>query len=66
MNYKDLDISDGGAASRLFAGIAAGKTTGKEKDEILKGLRQYCGQDTLAMVKLVDVILVRIKFESRP
>jgi len=55
-SYSDLDVADGGSASRYGAALIAGAVQGIEKDKIIKDLRAYCRLDTLAMVKLVDVI----------
>ena len=54
MSYDNMAIADG-----LQAGIAYEKLTGdeidsKEKERLRKALLAYCGQDSLAMVKLLE------------
>ena len=56
LSYKDLEIQGGGDASQLYASVILGLIDGEEKETILKNLREYCGMDTYAMVKLLDVI----------
>lgn len=56
MSYADLDIKEGGAASRLYGDFVKGKLGASEKEKLMAGLRVYCEQDTLAMVKLLDVL----------
>lgn len=55
-SYSDLDVSDGGAASRMGAAIIAGKLNDEQLEEVSRGLREYCGLDTLAMVKILEVV----------
>jgi len=52
LSYKVLGIQEGGAAQRLWMeAVLDGKRDG-EKDKILDDLVEYCGLDTLAMVKI--------------
>ncbi len=56
LSHKDLDISDGGSAQRLWMeAILDGKRL-DEKDKILSDLVEYCGLDTLAMVEIFNVL----------
>jgi hypothetical protein len=53
--YDGLDIAEGGAASNAFAGLY------KEKDperiaKVRTDLLAYCKMDTLAMVKIMEVL----------
>jgi hypothetical protein len=53
--YDGLDIADGGTASNAFAGLYYEK----DRDRIAKvraDLLKYCKLDTLAMVKIIDVL----------
>ena len=55
LSYKDLEVQEGGAASlgwlrMIESGDAA------ERDVLAKGLLDYCGLDTLAMVELLQVL----------
>jgi hypothetical protein len=60
LSYSELAIQGGGDASTLYAGIMTGKVTGEDKEKILNDLKEYCGLDTLAMVRLLDVIYSKI------
>lgn len=52
LNYADLNVSDGGSASLLYAELK------NHPEEIQKqhreDLLEYCGMDTLAMVKILE------------
>ena len=56
MNYADLAISDGIAAVRAYVQLMDPNVSEAAKKKIRKDLLIYCGQDTLAMVKLVEVL----------
>jgi len=56
MSYDNLNVTDGGEASRLGSLILEGKVEGDTLKETIAALKEYCGQDTLAMVKLIEVI----------
>jgi hypothetical protein len=60
-SYADLDVSDGGEASRIGAAIINGKLTGDDLEKAARGLREYCGLDTLAMVKILDVVFKKLE-----
>ena len=57
MSYDDLEICDGGMASSNYEVMICSQTAPDEKELIKNALLKYCGQDTLAMVKLRDVLL---------
>lgn len=61
MSYDNLNVTDGQEASRLGSLILEGKLEGDPLKETIASLKEYCGQDTLAMVKLVEVIYSYIK-----
>lgn len=54
MSYRGLEIADGGSAIAAFAYMAMGKYSADEVANVKVNLLAYCGQDTLAMVKLHD------------
>jgi len=56
LSYEDLDIQNGLVASGIFRGVLSGALVGVEKEKVLSDLREYCGLDTLAMVRLLEVI----------
>jgi predicted RecB family nuclease len=55
-NYDDLDIRDGSTAGAMFTQSISNKTSAKEKEKIRHDLLKYCERDTLAMVKLYEVL----------
>ena len=55
LSYEDLEVQEGGAASLGWLRmIESGDKTVKE--DIARGLLEYCGLDTLAMVRLLEVL----------
>jgi len=54
LGYDDLEISDGATASARFAEIEAGGIHGPERERMAVALREYCGRDTLATVKILE------------
>lgn len=61
LSYNDLEIKEGGTASELFLKtILETNLLQAEKDNIYKNLKEYCGLDTLAMVRLIQVLYENI------
>ena len=60
MSYTNLAIREGNQASLEYARMIDSATPSKEKNRIRKDLLIYCGQDTLAMVKIRDELLKRL------
>jgi len=56
MSYKNLLVQDGGMAADTWNRIVTGQFSKKEAQEYIDGLREYCGLDTLAMVKIWEVL----------
>lgn len=54
MTYKGMAVADGLAAMRAYARLMDPRTTPEERAKIMADLKAYCGQDTLAMVRIVD------------
>lgn len=52
LSHKDLDISDGSSAQRLWMEAVLDGKRESEKDQILSDLVEYCKLDTLAMVEI--------------
>ncbi|HEX7259713.1 MAG TPA: DUF2779 domain-containing protein [Candidatus Saccharimonadia bacterium] len=57
LTYSDLAIQKGDVASKLWEQTAQGKITGKQAEKIYADLRIYCGQDTLAMVRIYEFLM---------
>ncbi|MDE2039666.1 MAG: DUF2779 domain-containing protein [Elusimicrobia bacterium] len=54
MTYKGLAIAEGGAASIAYMNLMDGKLPQAEAKATRDALAEYCGQDTLAMVKVLE------------
>jgi predicted RecB family nuclease len=60
MSYAKLAIQDGIQATLGYLRMIDPSTLSEEKERIRKNLLTYCGQDTLAMVKIREVLLKQI------
>lgn len=62
LSYKELEIQEGGTASSTWFDIVHGdnKNNQSYKDQKTKALKEYCCLDTLAMVKIFDVLESKI------
>ena len=60
MSYENLSIQDGMQASLDYLRMIDSETSQDEKARIRSDLLTYCGQDTLAMVKIREELLKRI------
>jgi hypothetical protein len=56
LGYDDLEIRDGGQAMLRFGEMIRPETTGDRRLQIRRDLLAYCERDTLAMVRLVEVL----------
>lgn len=56
MTYEGMAIGDGGAAMTKFARMALGQCSRTECEATRRDLLTYCGQDTMAMVRLHEVL----------
>lgn len=54
MTYAGLAIRDGAAAMQAYTRLMTDKLTPAERAKIIEDLKAYCGQDTLAMVRILD------------
>src|SRR5208337_4267091 len=54
MTYEGMEVADGQAAGLAWESLVRGELDGWEREKIRKALLDYCGQDTLALVKLLD------------
>ena len=61
MSYENLGIHNGTEASDQFMAFMTGKQTTEQTEQMMANLHEYCGQDTMAMVRLLDVIQKVIK-----
>ncbi|HUT39358.1 MAG TPA: DUF2779 domain-containing protein [Methanoregula sp.] len=56
LSYEGLEIADGDAALVTFAMMAQGKMDTGEMEQKRAALREYCKMDTLAMVRLHEML----------
>jgi Domain of unknown function(DUF2779) len=61
MKYENLEISDGMAAGLAWAQFIDPTTSLAEKTRLRKALLEYCKQDTLALVMLLDVLQKHVR-----
>jgi hypothetical protein len=54
MTYEGMEVRDGRQAGVAWESLVRGNLDQVERDRIEKALRAYCGQDTLAMVRLLE------------
>lgn len=60
MSYDDLAIGEGGAAVDAYLQLMDPNVSETAKKQIRKHLLEYCGQDTMAMVRLVEVLMEKV------
>lgn len=56
LTYDGLEISEGATASLRYLKVITGKLDGDEAQATYAALREYCGLDTLAMVRLCEAL----------
>ena len=56
MTYEGMEVADGQAAGLVWKSIVAGECSETERQQKRKALLEYCCQDTLGMVKLVELL----------
>ncbi|MEZ4752263.1 MAG: DUF2779 domain-containing protein, partial [Bdellovibrionota bacterium] len=56
MSYSGMSVSDGVSAQAAFAKLQEPSLSASQREEVRKGLLEYCKQDTLAMVELLRVL----------
>ena len=61
MSYDNLGIHNGTEASDQFMNFMLGKQTPAQTATMMQNLHEYCGQDTIAMVRLLEVVQKFIK-----
>jgi hypothetical protein len=59
LSYEGLAVPDGQAAARRYQEAVWGDMSEHAKEEVFNDLLQYCGVDTLAMVRLYDELVRR-------
>jgi hypothetical protein len=59
MSYEGMAVTNGQDAGLAWEALVRGGLSSDERDRTRNALLDYCGQDTLAMVKLLDKLVVR-------
>jgi hypothetical protein len=54
LNYSNLEISNGGMAQDAYKRAVHAQTNKEQKEAIKQAMLEYCKQDTLAMVKIMQ------------
>ena len=64
MSYENLGIHNGTEASDQFMNFMIGKQTPAQTAEMMQNLHEYCGQDTIAMVQLLEVVQRKLQNQT--
>jgi len=56
MGYEGMEVDNGLDASALFAYMAKGKYNREQASRVRESLLEYCGVDTMAMVRLIEAL----------
>jgi predicted RecB family nuclease len=59
MTYEGMAVPDGLTAGLVWQTLIEGKSTKAEREAMRKALLDYCGQDTLALVRLLKMLQSR-------
>jgi predicted RecB family nuclease len=54
MSYEGMEVPNGQAAGLVWEKMIGGEATETERSAMRKALLAYCGQDTLALVRILD------------
>lgn len=57
MTYAGLAVANGGDAQLAYHSLLSGKLPPAEAEQLREDLKVYCGQDTLAMVKIIEHLI---------
>jgi hypothetical protein len=61
MRYDGLDVAEGTQAGLVWGRFVDVMTPAEEKSRLKRGLLEYCGQDTLALARIVEVLLKKAR-----
>ena len=57
MNYDALDVAEGIQAGITWERFVDPATGAEKKVQLKRALLEYCGQDTLALARIVEVLI---------
>jgi len=66
MSYDGLGVAEGIQAGIAWTRLVDPATSPEEKDKLKRALLQYCGQDTLALARIVDVLVKQSRAPRSP
>lgn len=66
MTYEGMEVADGTDAGLARGLLTRGGLDQAERDRVRKALLEYCGQDTLAMVKLLEALWSVLRSTAEP
>ena len=64
MSYENLGIHNGTEASDQFMAFMIGKQKPEQTVAMMQNLHEYCGQDTIAMVRLLEVVQRNLQIQT--
>jgi predicted RecB family nuclease len=56
MTYEGMEVADGQAAGLAWESLSSGDCSETERQRKRKALLEYCGQDTLGLVRLLELL----------
>jgi hypothetical protein len=60
MSYEGMEVADGQGAGLAWESLIGNGLDADEGDKIRKALLDYCGQDTLGMLRLIDLLRQKV------
>ena len=66
MSYEGMEVANGREAGLAWESLVNGGLNCDDRKRIDNALRAYCGQDTIAMVKLLEILCIRGRNERVP
>ena len=60
MTYEGMEVANGQDAGLAWESLVRGGLDQSERERIRKALLDYCGQDTLALVRLAEMLRARV------
>lgn len=64
LDYTDMEIQDGTAASTAYMKMIADNTPDSDKETTIEALHSYCARDTEAMVRVYDALDSEVKYRA--
>ena len=60
MTYEGMAVADGQAAGLVWESVIGSECDDAKREEKREALQEYCCQDTLGMVKLMELLRQRV------